>query len=150
MTSKIFIIILILVVGFCVYFFGFSDNAINKSQINTQTNNDSKKMAELKKEILQEGTGEGAKAGQEITVHYTGTLENGVKFDSSLDRGTPFAFTLGAGGVIKGWDQGLVGSKVGEKIRLTIPSDLGYGSRDLGSIPPNSTLIFEIEVLKVE
>ena len=149
MASKIFIIGLIIIVGFCVYFFGFGDRA-TENQTNTQISNNSTKMAELKKEILQEGTGEPTKAGQEITVHYTGTLENGTKFDSSLDRGTPFAFTLGAGSVIKGWDQGLLGSKVGEKLRLTIPSDLGYGSRDLGSIPPNSTLIFEIEVLKIE
>ncbi len=96
------------------------------------------------------GTGEAAVAGQNVSVHYTGWLENGKKFDSSVDRGQPFSFPLGAGRVIKGWDEGVQGMKVGGKRKLTIPSDLGYGSRGAGGvIPPNATLIFDVELLGV-
>ena len=96
------------------------------------------------------GTGDVAVAGKTVSVHYTGWLENGKKFDSSLDRGQPFSFPLGAGRVIKGWDEGVQGMKVGGKRKLTIPSDLGYGSRGAGGvIPPNSTLIFDVELLGV-
>ena len=86
-----------------------------------------------------------------VTVNYTGLLEDGTKFDSSLNPGrTPFRFTVGAGQVIKGWDEGLMGMKVGGKRKLTIPPELGYGSRDNGPIPANSTLIFEIDLLGIE
>lgn len=105
----------------------------------------------LKIEDLEVGTGEEAVAGKQITVHYTGTLEDGTKFDSSLDRGTPFSFTLGAGSVIQGWEQGFEGMKVGGKRKLTIPSDLGYG--DVGApptIPGGATLIFEVELLEIK
>ncbi len=96
------------------------------------------------------GTGEAAAAGQNVSVHYTGWLENGKKFDSSVDRGQPFSFPLGAGRVIKGWDEGVQGMKVGGKRKLTIPSDLGYGSRGAGGvIPPNATLLFDVELLGV-
>ncbi|MFO0700450.1 MAG: FKBP-type peptidyl-prolyl cis-trans isomerase [Nitrospira sp.] len=96
------------------------------------------------------GTGEVAVAGQTANVHYTGWLENGKKFDSSVDRGQPFSFPLGAGRVIKGWDEGVQGMKVGGKRKLTIPSELGYGSRGAGGvIPPNATLIFDVELLGV-
>jgi FKBP-type peptidyl-prolyl cis-trans isomerase len=85
-----------------------------------------------------------------VSVHYTGTLTDGSKFDSSIDRGKPFEFQLGAGRVIKGWDQGVVGMKVGGKRKLTIPSDLAYGARGFPPvIPPDSTLVFEIELLGV-
>jgi FKBP-type peptidyl-prolyl cis-trans isomerase len=106
----------------------------------------------LKVEVLAEGTGDRAtKAGDAISVHYTGTLTDGTKFDSSVDRGTPFQFTLGAGMVIAGWDQGLLDMKVGEKRRLTIPASLGYGERGAGSvIPPNATLVFETELMAIE
>jgi FKBP-type peptidyl-prolyl cis-trans isomerase len=104
----------------------------------------------LKSEDLEVGTGDEAKTGKTVSVHYTGTLTNGSKFDSSLDRGKPFEFQLGAGRVIKGWDQGVVGMKVGGKRKLTIPSDLAYGTRGFPPvIPPNSTLVFEIELLGV-
>lgn len=97
------------------------------------------------------GTGTEAVAGKKVTVHYTGTLKDGTKFDSSVDRGQPFSFTLGAGEVIKGWDQGLAGMKVGGKRKLVIPAVLAYGEQSPSEkIPPNSDLVFEIELLKVE
>ncbi|HWV46232.1 MAG TPA: FKBP-type peptidyl-prolyl cis-trans isomerase [Nitrospira sp.] len=96
------------------------------------------------------GVGDAAVVGKTASVHYTGWLENGKKFDSSVDRGQPFSFPLGAGRVIKGWDEGVQGMKVGGKRKLTIPSDLGYGSRGAGGvIPPNATLIFDVELLGV-
>ncbi|OGD25439.1 peptidylprolyl isomerase [Candidatus Azambacteria bacterium RIFCSPHIGHO2_01_FULL_40_24] len=101
-------------------------------------------------EILKEGMGIEAKNGNIVAVHYTGVLENGTKFDSSVDRGISFEFNLGSGQVIRGWDIGIEGMKVGEKRKLTIPSDLAYGSRGAGGIiPPNATLIFEVELLGI-
>ena len=106
---------------------------------------------ELRAEIIREGTGEEAKSGDKATVHYIGVLEDGTKFDSSLDRDQPIVFTLGAGQVIRGWDLGVIGMKVGEIRRLYIPSEFGYGERGAGSsIPPNANLIFEVELLAVE
>jgi peptidylprolyl isomerase len=107
---------------------------------------------ELKIETLKEGTGErSVKPGDTISVHYTGTLLDGSKFDSSLDRGQPFVFQIGQGMVIRGWDEGLLGMKVGEKRKLTIPSEMGYGSRGAGSaIPPNATLVFETELMEIK
>lgn len=104
----------------------------------------------LQIEDLQVGDGAEAGPGKQVSVHYTGWLTDGKKFDSSLDRGKPFAFQLGAGDVIKGWDQGVVGMRVGGKRRLTIPQHLGYGRRGFGDvIPPRATLIFEVELLAV-
>ena len=96
------------------------------------------------------GTGASPKQGQTVTVHYTGTLTNGTKFDSSVDRGQPFETQIGVGRVIKGWDEGVPGMKIGGKRRLTIPPDMGYGSQAVGNIPPNSTLIFEVELLDIK
>ncbi len=97
------------------------------------------------------GTGTEAKKGDTVTVNYTGTFTDGKKFDSSLDAGrTPFSFTLGAGQVIAGWDEGVAGMKVGGKRKLVIPSSLGYGSSDYGPIPGGSTLVFEVELLGVK
>ncbi|MEO7718447.1 MAG: FKBP-type peptidyl-prolyl cis-trans isomerase [Capsulimonas sp.] len=97
------------------------------------------------------GTGATAKAGDNVSVHYTGTLTDGTKFDSSVDRGTPFDFPLGAGQVIPGWDEGVAGMRVGGKRKLTIPSDLAYGSRGAGGvIPPNATLIFDVELIAIK
>jgi FKBP-type peptidyl-prolyl cis-trans isomerase len=99
---------------------------------------------------LTVGAGATAQAGQTVTVHYTGWLQNGKKFDSSIDRGQPFSFPLGAGRVIKGWDEGVQGMKVGGKRKLIIPSNLGYGAPGAGGvIPPNATLIFEVELLGI-
>lgn len=108
-------------------------------------------MSNLVIEDIVVGEGAEAQSGQYVTVHYTGwLLDNGAKFDSSKDRNDPFAFPLGAGHVIKGWDQGVVGMKVGGVRKLTIPAELGYGSRGAGGvIPPNATLVFEVELLKV-
>ena len=101
-------------------------------------------------EELVVGSGAAAAAGQKVSVHYTGWLTNGTKFDSSKDRGDPFVFSLGRGQVIKGWDEGVAGMKVGGKRKLTIPSALGYGARGAaGVIPPNATLVFEVELLAV-
>jgi FKBP-type peptidyl-prolyl cis-trans isomerase len=95
------------------------------------------------------GTGATAAVGNTVTVHYVGTFTNGTQFDSSYDRGQPFSFRIGAGQVIAGWDQGVPGMKVGGKRRLTIPPSLAYGSQGQGPIPPNATLIFEIDLLSI-
>ena len=106
--------------------------------------------ASLLIEDLVVGQGDEAKPGRTVDVHYTGWLTDGKKFDSSVDRGTPFSFPLGGGRVIKGWDQGVAGMKIGGKRKLTIPSDLAYGDRGAaGVIPPGATLVFEVELLGV-
>jgi FKBP-type peptidyl-prolyl cis-trans isomerase len=131
----------------------------NSEDLNMDTNNNEfegqeitqPEQEELKIETLKQGTGEECKNGDTVSVHYTGTLTDGTKFDSSLDSGKPFSFRLGAGLVIKGWDLGVLGMKVGEQRRLVIPSELGYGAGGAGGgkIPPNATLIFEVELLGI-
>ncbi len=102
-------------------------------------------------EDMHAGEGAEALAGQEVTVHYTGWLLDGTKFDSSKDRGLPFSFHLGAGQVIQGWDKGVQGMKIGGTRKLTIPPAMGYGARGAGGvIPPNAVLVFEVELLGVE
>mgnify|MGYP006199273029 CR=1 FL=1 len=110
----------------------------------------SKTPSGLTIEELETGAGDEAKAGQKVSVHYTGWLTNGTKFDSSHDRNEAFSFSLGRGQVIRGWDEGVQGMKVGGKRKLTIPPELGYGARGAGGvIPPNATLVFEVQLLKV-
>jgi FKBP-type peptidyl-prolyl cis-trans isomerase len=106
--------------------------------------------AGLDVEVLAKGTGKKAQIGDLVTVDYTGWLEDGTVFDSSVDKGQPFQFTLGEGGVIKGWDEAVRRMSVGDKHRLTIAPDLAYGETGRGTIPPDATLIFEVEVLAVE
>lgn len=108
-------------------------------------------VTELQIEEIKPGTGAEAVKGKQVSVHYTGWLTNKTKFDSSVDRGQPFSFQLGAGQVIKGWDEGVAGMKEGGKRKLTIPPEMGYGARGAGGvIPPNATLVFEVELLKVQ
>jgi FKBP-type peptidyl-prolyl cis-trans isomerase len=101
---------------------------------------------------MVEGDGPEAETGQQVTVHYTGWLLDGTKFDSSLDRGAPFSFLLGSGGVIAGWDEGVAGMKVGGSRQLLIPADLAYGETGAGggAIPPGATLLFEVELLEIQ
>ena len=139
----LFIFSFLLVIGFVML-------VDKKANINQNTNME-ELGGELKIEDLMLGTGVEAVSGKSVTVHYTGTLTDGTKFDSSVDRGAPFTFNLGVGEVIAGWDQGVAGMKVGGKRKLTIPSSLAYGEAGAGDvIPPNATLIFEVELLKVE
>jgi FKBP-type peptidyl-prolyl cis-trans isomerase len=112
----------------------------------TPTNN-----PDLKVEDIEVGTGREVKSGDTVVMHYTGTLTDGTKFDSSLDRGTPFETQIGVGRVIQGWDEGVPGMKIGGKRKLTIPAEMGYGAAGAGdAIPPNSTLIFEVELLDIK
>ena len=104
----------------------------------------------MKVEKITSGGGASPNQGDTVSVHYTGWLTDGTKFDSSVDRDEPFAFALGTGQVIQGWDQGVAGMRVGDKVRLTIPPELAYGEAGYpGAIPPNATLIFEVELLAI-
>ncbi len=106
--------------------------------------------ADLEIVDTEEGIGEPVTLGDQVAVHYEGRLEDGTVFDSSFDRGEPFRFTVGAGSVIEGWEEGLLGMKEGGSRELVIPPEMGYGPRTVGMIPPNSTLIFDIELLEIE
>lgn len=148
-------VLIIVVIGMIGYFLFRQGQANQNIKTNTQSEeiNSGTNPAnggEMKTEDLKVGEGAEAQDGKTVKVHYVGTLVDGTKFDSSRDRNEPFEFTLGAGHVIKGWDQGVKGMKVGGIRKLTIPPELGYGDQDLGTIPPNSTLIFEIELLEVQ
>lgn len=152
-------IVVILVIAALLYF-AFKEktqaptenNEVNTNQASALNSINQNNESKMKIEILKEGAGVESKAGDKLTVNYTGFLENGTKFDSSLNPGrTPFVFTVGAGDVIQGWDQGMLGMKVGEERKLTIPPELGYGAYGAGNglIPPNSTLIFIVDLLKI-
>lgn len=125
--------------------------ACTKKTDTASTDTANSKVEGLKIEELKKGDGPVATSGKTVTVHYTGYLTNGTKFDSSHDRNQPFTFNLGSGQVIQGWEKGVEGMKVGEKRKLTIPPELGYGESGAGNvIPPNATLVFEVELLKVQ
>ena len=142
------VLVAVFVVGF---FFVFGQQLVslltNKTSITTTMQQVS---PEVKSEDTVIGMGDQANIGDRVTLNYTGRFTDGKVFDSSLTRNEPFQFVLGSGQVIKGWDQGIVGMRVGGKRTLTIPPELGYGPKDYGPIPGNSTLIFEVELLKVE
>lgn len=126
------------------------NNANIKTTPETITTEDVKIPDNLKIEDTLEGTGSAVKTGDTVSIHYAGTLEDGTPFDNSYDRGEPFETPIGAGQVIKGWDLGVVGMKVGGKRRLTIPPELGYGEQGSGAIPPNATLIFDVELIEIK
>lgn len=152
--KRILIIFLVLIL-FVVIIIWNKNNKINKDMDSVVDNNDEQvskiENNELKIEVLDEGEGKAIENGDNASVHYIGTLEDGTKFDSSIDRGVPFDFSLGAGQVIKGWDLGVLGMKIGEKRKLVIPSILAYGENGIpGAIPPNATLIFEVELLAIK
>lgn len=158
-TSIIILVIILILIAVAVYFLVRPESGVSKSQASlqgAQQNQNQQTPASydiqgMKVETLTQGSGNAAKSGDTVTVNYVGTLQDGTKFDSSIDRGQPFEFTLGQNSVIQGWELGVVGMKVGEKRRLTIPPELGYGSRGAGGIiPPNATLIFEIDLLGIK
>lgn len=158
--KKFLIIAIIAAVAIAAYVFTKkSDETANTTAQTTETTEtagtqtaETATTSEIKVDIQDEvvGTGTEATNGKSITVHYTGTLKDGTKFDSSVDRKEPFTFTLGAGQVIKGWEQGILGMKKGGKRKLTIPPELAYGANAVGAIPANSTLIFDVELLEVK
>ena len=156
--SKALIIILVIVIILIIVGIGIYSGIIpitpepgQKPGVqNQQTNPTTYDIQGMKVEILQQGTGAAAKSGDKVTVNYVGTLQDGTKFDSSIDRGTPFQFTLGQNSVIQGWELGVTGMKIGEKRKLTIPPELAYGAQGVGStIPPNATLTFEVDLLGI-
>jgi FKBP-type peptidyl-prolyl cis-trans isomerase len=127
------------------------EDGTQQEQINDNIQDMATEVTELQIEDKQLGNGDEAVSGKTVVVHYTGTLQDGTKFDSSKDRGEPFEFNLGAGQVIKGWDQGVEGMKVGGVRMLTIPPELGYGAAGAAEvIPPNAVLVFEVELLEVK
>jgi len=150
----ILVLILIIIIA-AIYLFSQKNKMTEPTNGNpqneqTQSTSNSYDIQGMKVEVLTQGTGEAAKTGDTVSVHYVGTLENGTKFDSSVDRGEPFSFTLGENRVIQGWELGVLGMKVGEKRKLTIPSNLAYGNQAVGGvIPANATLVFEVELLGI-
>lgn len=138
------VLIAIVILALVITFIYFKNRNASKNTIM-----DTNQEITVKTVILKEGSGEEAVNGSRVTVNYTGWLTDGTKFDSSLDRNRPLEFTLGNKEVIEGWEKGVLGMKVGEIRRLEIPSQMAYGEQDLGIIPPNSNLNFEVELLKV-
>ncbi|MGI8420428.1 MAG: FKBP-type peptidyl-prolyl cis-trans isomerase [Candidatus Levyibacteriota bacterium] len=136
---------IIVLIGFGYFVFHPMSNS-STQEATTTTNQTNTATQGLKIKDEKVGTGAGVKSGDTVVINYTGTLTNGKKFDSSYDHGQPFTTQIGVGQVIKGWDEGVIGMKVGGKRKLMIPPSLGYGDQATGNIPPNSTLIFEVEL----
>lgn len=145
--NLILLIIFVLLMFFVVQFFSKENSSLGEQET---LNNNLNEMKNVEIEILKEGTGEVSKVGDTLSVHYVGTFEDGEKFDSSVDRGEPFEFVLGANRVIQGWEQGMLGMKVGEKRKLFVPYELGYGEEGAYIIPPRTNLIFEVELLEIK
>ena len=154
MQKSILILIILIVVvaiGLGIYFY-ISYSSTSKAPNNNVAQNQEPTEFETQGvmvKILTKGSGVGAKNGDNVLVHYVGKLADGSQFDSSVDKNIPFPFLLGAGRVIKGWDIGVVGMKVGEKRMLTIPPELAYGANGFLTIPPNATLTFEVQMIKI-
>jgi len=159
-TSIILSLIIVVILAGIIYVFYLAathkpeqsviENTPTPSPNNNLNNSNTSMIQGMKVEILKQGTGEGAKTGDNVVVNYVGTLPDGTKFDSSVDRNQPFPLTLGVTSVIQGWQLGLVGMKVGEKRKLTIPPELAYGAQSPSPlIPANSTLVFEIDMLSI-
>lgn len=143
--------IIILVIAGLFFFLQNDSSENNSTQIQETTmSKTSTDSGKLQIEEIKVGTGAAVTSGDTVVMHYSGTLENGEKFDSSYDRGQPFETRIGVGQVIEGWDMGVPGMKIGGKRKLVIPSALGYGERGVGPIPPNATLIFEVELLDIK
>lgn len=150
LIAIVIVVLLMVGAGLYWYFMGGSNTAGPAAGGDTTVNTNFDVQG-VKVQVLAQGGGEAAKSGDRVTVHYVGTLADGKKFDSSIDRNAPFSFNLGAGGVIKGWDLAVAGMKVGEKRKLTIPPELAYGANGFAPvIPQNATLTFEVELLKIE
>jgi FKBP-type peptidyl-prolyl cis-trans isomerase len=138
-------------VVFAYFIFGLNQGPASNTITADSPNGATPTVAEnVKSEDIEVGTGPEVKSGDTVVIHYTGTLPDGTKFDSSVDRGEPFETRIGVGEVIKGWDLGVVGMQVGGKRKLTIPPSLGYGDQGVGNIPPNSILIFDVELLEIK
>lgn len=147
------IVIIVIIAAWFVWQKYSSSSPASLSQNSTPTptrNANITNVQGVQVEVLKEGNGAAAQNGDGVTVNYVGTLQNGTKFDSSIDRGQPFSFTLGSGQVIRGWDIGVLGMKIGEERKLTIPPNLAYGANGAGNvIPPNATLIFDVTMLDI-
>ncbi len=140
--SSITLVVMMLFVSFTISASSEEDKKVSETQ---------KTDSGLQYIVVEEGTGDKAVSGKKVKVHYTGKLEDGTEFDSSVKRGEPIEFTLGVGQVIKGWDEGIALMNVGDKYQLIIPPELGYGAAGAGNvIPPNSVLIFDVELIEVE
>lgn len=150
-SALVVLIIGILALGVAsLFIFRITDSFLPAQKPEPTAIMDTTNIKELKIEDIKVGNGKEVKIGDTVVINYLGTLIDGTKFDSSYDRGEPFETQIGTGQVIKGWDFGVVGMKVGGKRKLTIPPSLGYGSRAVGPIPANSTLIFEVELVDIK